>query len=230
MAHVQLAGDVRRRHADHERLARRARRRRPRTGPRPPTSPASAPRRRRVRTANPSRESLGRSRRGARQLRAAAPQGYRGQLRSLSSRGASPQGSARQPPSTRIVLVPCAQRRPCASSIRASVVATRRPGWMTEPVQRITPVSTVRARVKFDFTSSVVQPDGLVQRRDEREPHRRVHERHGEPCVDDADRVVVELGRLALEERVAALGLDEPESERLRDRRRWRSRLRPSAA
>ena len=34
------------------------------------------------------------------------------------------------------------------------------PGWMIEPVQRITPVSTVSARVKFDFTSSVVQPTG----------------------------------------------------------------------
>ena len=38
--------------------------------------------------------------------------------------------------------------------------------------------------------------------------------------MDDADRVVVVLGGLALEERVAALGLDEPEAERLRDRRR----------
>ena len=56
------------------------------------------------------------------------------------------------------MLVPWAQRRPCASSMRASVVTTRRPGWMTEPVQRITPDSTVSVRVKFAFSSSVVQP------------------------------------------------------------------------
>ena len=49
---------------------------------------------------------------------------------------------------------------PCASSSRASVVATRRPRWTTTPVQRTVPVSTVSARVKFDFTSSVVQPAG----------------------------------------------------------------------
>ena len=60
----------------------------------------------------------------------------------------------------RIVLVPCAQRRPCASSIRASVVATRRPGWTTDPVQRTTPLSTVSALVKFDLNSRVVQPTG----------------------------------------------------------------------
>ena len=31
---------------------------------------------------------------------------------------------------------------------------------MTDPVQRTRPVSMVNARVKFDFTSSVVQPTG----------------------------------------------------------------------
>jgi hypothetical protein len=41
--------------------------------------------------------------------------------------------------------------------------------------------------------------------------------------VDDADRVVVVLRGLALEEGVTALGLDEPESEGLRDR--WRRDL-----
>ena len=48
------------------------------------------------------------------------------------------------------------------SSIRASAVATVRPGWITVPVHRIKPVSTVMARVKLDLTSSVVQPAGAV--------------------------------------------------------------------
>ena len=38
--------------------------------------------------------------------------------------------------------------------------------------------------------------------------------------MDDADRVVVELRRLTFEERVTAVGLNEPETERLRDGRR----------
>ena len=51
-----------------------------------------------------------------------------------------------------IVLVPCAQSRPEESSIRASVVATLRPGCTTEPVHRTVPVSFVSARVKFAFS------------------------------------------------------------------------------
>ena len=42
--------------------------------------------------------------------------------------------------------MPCAHSRPCASSIRACVVATRRPGCTIEPVQRTVPVSAVSAR------------------------------------------------------------------------------------
>jgi hypothetical protein len=40
----------------------------------------------------------------------------------------------------------------------ASVVATRLPGWTTFPMQRTVPESAVSARVKFAFSSSVVQP------------------------------------------------------------------------
>ena len=94
------------------------------------------------------------------------------------------------------------------------------PDGTTEPVQRTTPVSTVSARVKFAFTSSVVQPDSGIDRRHEGEAHGRVHERHRQPGVHDPDRVVVELGGLALEHRVTVTRLDEPESERLGDRRR----------
>ena len=88
-------------------------------------------------------------------------------------------------------------------------------------MQVTVPVSAVRARVKLDLTSSVVQPTGSSKRRDEREAHRGVHERHGETGVDDSDRVVVELGRLAFEDSPAASRLDEAEVQRLRDRR-WR--------
>ena len=67
---------------------------------------------------------------------------------------------------------------------------------MTEPVHRTTPVSTVSARVKFTHLER--RPaDVLVQRRDEGEAHRRVHERHRETGMDDPDRVVVVLGGLA---------------------------------
>ena len=116
--------------------------------------------------------------------------------------------------------MPCAQSRPAASSIRASVVADATARMDDRARAANEPVSTVSARVKFAFTSSVVQADGLVERRHEGEAHRRVHQRHREAGMDDADRVVVVLGRLALEDRVTALGLDEPEAERLRDRRR----------
>ena len=80
VADVQPAGDVRRRHADHERsLVARAGAGRVETLGLPRLLPARLDAAR-VRTADPSRESLGRSSRGARQLRAAAPQGYRGQV------------------------------------------------------------------------------------------------------------------------------------------------------
>ena len=94
VADVQPAGDVRRRHADHERsLVARAGAGRVQTLGLPRLLPARLDAAR-VRTADPSRESLGRRGRGARQLRAAAPHGLPGTARSLSSRGASPEGSA----------------------------------------------------------------------------------------------------------------------------------------
>ena len=40
--------------------------------------------------------------------------------------------------------------------------------------------------------------------------------------MDDADRVVVELRGIALEDRAAMFGLGEPEAERLRDRGLWK--------
>jgi len=56
-----------------------------------------------------------------------------------------------------MVLVACARSRSAPSSSRASVVTTVRPGCTTVPVHRTRPVSAVIARVKFAFSSSVVQ-------------------------------------------------------------------------
>ena len=75
-------------------------------------------------------------------------------------------------------------------------------GWITEPVQRIRPVSTVRARVKFAFSSSVVHPVGSSWVVTNASPMAESMSVMRQSRVDDADRVVVVLGRLALEERV----------------------------
>ena len=91
---------------------------------------------------------------------------------------------------------------------------------MTDPMQRTTPDSVVNARVKFAFSSRVVQPTPASIVVTNASPHGRVHQCHRQPCVDDADRVVVELGGLALEDRVPRARLDEAEPERLGDRGR----------
>ena len=95
--HVELAGHVRRRHADDVRLvAACARSGRVQALRLPGLLPARLDAGR-ARTGIPWRGSLGRRVAGARQLGAAAPPGYRGQRGASRSRRI-PQGSARTPP------------------------------------------------------------------------------------------------------------------------------------
>ena len=54
--------------------------------------------------------------------------------------------------------MPCAYRRPDASSILASAVAVDRPTWTARPIARSVPESVRIWRTKFAFVSSVVYP------------------------------------------------------------------------
>ncbi len=90
-----------------------------------------------------------------------------------------------------------------------------RPGWTTVPMQRTSPVSSRHRPREVRLQLERRPRRSGFERRHERAAHRRVEQRARESRVDDPDRVVVELGGLALEDRAPVIDLDESEVERL---------------
>ena len=190
VAEVQVAGDVRRRHADDVALVAG----RPGAGGVValglPGAPASATRPRRACRATPSDWRLHRPARLYRQAqeRAAWPR----EPAPASRCGA-------QLPRIRSVLVRArrASRRRRRCDPRPSRRSAR--GERRFPCNGRARWTRSAGRTKFAFTSSVVYATPAGERRVDGAAHRRVEQREREPSVDDADRVVVELGGLDLE-------------------------------
>ena len=108
---------------------------------------------------------------------------------------------------------------PRASSARASVVTTVRPRWTIVPMQRTSPVSAVIARVKFAFSSSVVQRVPASAIETNAVPIAESSSVVAKPGVHGADRVVEVLARLGLPHDAAALDLDDAHRDRVGHRR-----------
>ena len=110
----------------------------------------------------------------------------------------------------------------CSTAVsRASAVAVLRPRWTTSASARTAPVSRVIGRRYFTSRAERGVADAGRKRGVDGAAERRVEQRRGVAAVDDADRVVVLLAGLALEDGPALLDLDR--SQKFiddRDRRR----------
>ena len=170
VAHVQLAGHVRRRHADHERSRRGGARRRRRRGRRPPRPPASAVRRRTGRRASPSAaESRERARPAAR----------------VASGPVALPHVSRVPRATitRIVLVACARSR-SAGVLDAGLGGDDRPPAVDDRADAPYGPRLGRDRpreVRLELERRPARAGLRV--RHERGAHRRVEQRRREPRV-----------------------------------------------